>query len=51
MIRLVEELGITRASGKLAIKVADKDITTNWDDIESSTSPVEVLIFKQAVAL
>lgn len=51
MIRLVEELGITRANGKLAIKVADKDVTTNWSDIEMATSPVDVLIFKQAVAL
>ena len=51
IIKIVESLGITRANGKLAIKLSDKDKTTNREDIEKYDSPVEVLIFKQAIAL
>jgi hypothetical protein len=35
----------------LAIKLSEKDKTINREDIEKPDSSVEVLIFKQAIAL
>lgn len=45
---LAEDFGITIENKRLAIWL-DKE-KENLDDVESSESPVEVLIFKQAIA-
>ena len=46
---LLADRGITYSNGKLAVWLSEEK--TNLDDIEQLDSPVEVLIFKQAVAL
>ncbi len=38
-------------NGKLAIYLSDKDNKVNLENIEKNTNEVEVLIFKQAIAL
>ncbi|MGI4735772.1 MAG: DEAD/DEAH box helicase [Janthinobacterium lividum] len=43
--------GITRANGRLAVWLSDNKDKINLDGIKRPDSPVEVLLFKQAIAL
>ena len=49
IIEILSNQGITTHNGKLALWLSDDK--RNKDDVENSTSPVEVLIFKEAIAL
>ena len=50
IIELLEEKGYSISNGKLAIWLSDKDNKLNLEDITNNNSPVDFLIFKQAVA-
>lgn len=51
VIQILSEKGITLENGKLAIWLSDKDSKLNLDTITKNDDTVEVLIFKQAIAL
>lgn len=51
VIELLSKYGITTDNGKLAIYLSDKDNKINLENIEKNENEVEVMIFKQAIAL
>jgi len=51
IIQLLAKNGITTENGKLAIYLSDKDNKINLDNIEKNENEVEVMIFKQAIAV
>jgi len=51
VIRLLEKYGITTENGKLAIYLSEKDNKINLENIEKNENEVEVMIFKQAIAV
>lgn len=48
---VLAKLGYTRKNGRLAVYLSDKDNKVNLENIEKNESEVDVLIFKQAIAL
>lgn len=51
IIALLGELGYTTENGRLAIYLSDKDDKINLVNIEKNQNEVEVMLFKQAIAL
>ena len=51
VISILHEKGITFSNNKLAIWLSEKENRKNLNNLEELNSPVEYLIFKQAVAL
>lgn len=51
VIQLLKKNGITTENGKLAIYLSDKDNKINLTNIEKNENEVEVMIFKQAIAV
>jgi len=51
IIALLKKFGYTTENGRLAIYLSDKDNKINLANIEKNEDEVEVMIFKQAVAL
>jgi type III restriction enzyme len=51
IIQLLTKYGITTENGKLAIYLSDKDNKINLENIEKNENEVEVMIFKQAIAV
>lgn len=52
IIKLLDsQFNINTDNGKLAIYLSDKDSKINLENIEKNTNEVEVLIFKQAIAV
>jgi type III restriction enzyme len=51
VIELLSKYGITTENRKLAIYLSDKDNKINLENIEKNQNEVEVMIFKQAIAL
>jgi len=51
VIQLLAKNGITTENGKLAIYLSDKDNKINLTNIEKNENEVEVMIFKQAIAV
>lgn len=51
IIKLLSKYGITTENGKLAIYLSEKDNKINLDNIEKNENEVEVMIFKQAIAV
>ena len=51
VINLLEKYGITTRNGKLAVYLSDKDLKINLGNIEKNNNDVEVMIFKQAIAV
>lgn len=51
VVQLLEKYGITTKNGKLAIYLSDKDSKINLENIEKNENDVEVMIFKQAIAV
>jgi len=51
MIQLLTRYGITTQNGKLAIYLSEKDNKVNLENIEKNDNEVEVMIFKQAIAV
>ncbi len=51
VIKLLSKYGITTENGKLAIYLSDKDNKVNLENIEKNENEVEVMIFKQAIAV
>tara|TARA_Y100000034_G_scaffold119974_1_gene162300 strand:+ start:3713 stop:5902 length:2190 start_codon:yes stop_codon:yes gene_type:complete len=51
VLRILRGKGFKEENGKLAIWLSDKDSKINLENIEKSNNEVEVLIFKQAIAL
>ena len=51
VIQLLGKYGITTKNGRLAIYLSDKDNKINLDNIEKNDNEVEVMIFKQAIAV
>ncbi len=51
IIKLLAKYGITTENRKLAIYLSDKDNKVNLDNIEKNDNEVEVMIFKQAIAV
>ncbi|MDA3856456.1 MAG: DEAD/DEAH box helicase family protein [Candidatus Woesearchaeota archaeon] len=51
VISILKEKNITVENGKLAIYLSDKEDKVNLANIEKTDNEVEVLIFKQAIAL
>lgn len=51
VIDILREKGITQESGKLAIWLSETSRELNKDELRENSSVVEVLIFKQAIAL
>jgi type III restriction enzyme len=51
VIQLLAKFGITTENGRLAIYLSEKDSKINLDNIEKSENEVEVMIFKQAIAV
>ena len=51
VITLLDRYGITTESGRLAIYLSEKDNKINLDNIEKNENEVEVMIFKQAIAI
>jgi type III restriction enzyme len=51
LIKLLAKYGITTDNGKLAIYLSDKDNKINLTNIEKDENEVEVMIFKQAIAI
>ena len=49
--QILAKYGITTENGKLAIYLSDKDNKINLTNIEKNESDVEVMIFKQAIAI
>lgn len=48
---VLAKLGYTRKNGRMAVYLSDKDNKVNLENIEKNESEVDVLIFKQAIAL
>jgi len=51
VIQLLGKYGITTENGKLAIYLSEKDNKINLENIEKDENEVEVMIFKQAIAV
>ncbi|MFA5413252.1 MAG: DEAD/DEAH box helicase family protein [Patescibacteria group bacterium] len=51
IVQLLEKYGITTENGRLAIYLSDKDSKINLENIEKNENEVEVMIFKQAIAV
>ncbi len=51
VVELLTKYGITTENGKLAVYLSEKDNKINLDNIEKNQNEVEVMIFKQAIAL
>lgn len=51
VIKLLSRYGITTENRKLAIYLSEKDNKVNLDNIEKNENEVEVMIFKQAIAV
>ena len=51
IVQLLGRYGITTENGKLAIYLSDKDSKINLENIEKNENEVEVMIFKQAIAV
>jgi type III restriction enzyme len=51
IIDLLDKYGITTESGKLAVWLSEKDKKINLDYLEKNDSEVDVLVFKEAIAL
>lgn len=51
VIQLLAKYGITTENGRLAIYLSDKDNKINLENIEKDENEVEVMIFKQAIAV
>ncbi len=51
VIQILAKYGITTKNGKLAIYLSEKDNKINLENIEKNENEVEVMIFKQAIAL
>jgi len=51
IIALLKKFGYTTENGRLAIYLSDKDNKINLANIEKNENEVEVMIFKQAIAL
>jgi type III restriction enzyme len=51
IIQLLGKYGITTENGRLAIYLSDKDNKVNLENIEKNENEVEVMIFKQAIAV
>lgn len=51
VMALLEKFGYTTRNGKLAIYLSEKDNKVNLVNIEKNENEVEVMIFKQAIAL
>jgi type III restriction enzyme len=51
IIALLKKHGYTTENGRLAIYLSDKDNKINLENIEKNENEVEVMIFKQAIAL
>jgi type III restriction enzyme len=51
IIALLKKFGYTTENGRLAIYLSDKDNKINLTNIEKNENEVEVMIFKQAIAL
>ncbi len=51
IIQLLSKYEITTGNGKLAIYLSEKDNKINLDNIEKNENEVEVMIFKQAIAV
>lgn len=48
---VLTKLGYSRKNGRLAVYLSDKDNKVNLENIEKDESEVDVLIFKQAIAI
>lgn len=51
IIDLLDKHGITTENGKLAVWLSEKDKKINLDYLEKNDSEVDVLVFKEAIAL
>lgn len=51
IVSLLAKLGYTTKNGRLAIYLSEKDNKVNLDNIEKNENEVEVMIFKQAIAI
>lgn len=51
IVQLLTKYGISTENGKLAIYLSDKDNKVNLENIEKNENEVEVMIFKQAIAV
>src|SRR3989344_4929863 len=51
VVQLLGKYGITTENGRLAIYLSDKDSKINLENIEKNDTEVEVMIFKQAIAV
>ena len=51
ILTLLKKFGYTTESGNLAIYLSDKDNKINLENIEKNENEVDVMIFKQAIAL
>src|SRR3990167_126044 len=51
IVKLLAKYGITTENGRLAIYLSDKDSKINLENIEKNENEVEVMIFKQAIAV
>lgn len=51
VVQLLGKYGITTENGRLAIYLSNKDSKINLENIEKNENEVEVMIFKQAIAV
>lgn len=51
VLAMLKKFGYTIENGRLAVYLSDKDNKINLDNIEKNENEVEVMIFKQAIAL
>jgi type III restriction enzyme len=51
VLALLKKFGYTTENGRLAVYLSDKDNKINLENIEKNENEVEVMIFKQAIAL
>lgn len=51
VVQLLDKYGITTKNGRLAIYLSDKESKINLENIEKNENEVEVMIFKQAIAV
>ncbi|OHD57345.1 MAG: hypothetical protein A2Y33_07630 [Spirochaetes bacterium GWF1_51_8] len=51
VVQLLGKYGITTENGRLAIYLSDKDNKINLENIEKNENEVDVMIFKQAIAV
>jgi len=51
VVQLLGKYGITTENGRLAIYLSDKDSKINLENIEKNDTEVDVMIFKQAIAV